>query len=316
MSINDQTTKILALANRLRQGDTRALGRALTLIENGGSEARELITLLSDSFGEAQIIGFTGPPGAGKSTLVDALIHEWRRAGRRVAVLAVDPVSPITGGAMLGDRTRMGAHSLDDEVFIRSVSARGHLGGLCAAALDMADVMDAAGWPLILIETVGAGQSETEIAQVADFSVVVSAPGLGDEVQALKAGILEIGDLLVVNKADRDDADETSKQLEAMLALRAGPKRDVPVKKVSASTGSGVTELKDALDYLLETSGASTREDRKRKRDARKLAITVLRIAGRVSAGIPEVDVDAMRPEDLDRAIRRSLAALSTEGKN
>ena len=190
---DNRKAKLEALVERLRAGDPRALGRALTIVENGGAAAMALTEALSGSFGKALIVGFTGPPGAGKSTLVDTLIHEWRREGRSVAVLAVDPVSPVSGGAVLGDRTRMGAHSLDDGVFIRSVSARGHLGGLCAAAHDMADVMDAAGWPLILIETVGAGQSETEIAQVADLSVVVCAPGLGDELQAIKAGTWKLG---------------------------------------------------------------------------------------------------------------------------
>ncbi len=312
---NDPRMKINALAERLRAGDPRALGRALTVVENGEGDALSLIEALSDEFGKAQIVGFTGPPGAGKSTLVDALIHEWRAEGRPVAVLAVDPVSPVSGGALLGDRTRMGAHSLDAGVFIRSVSARGHLGGLCHAAHDMADIMDAAGWPLILIETVGAGQSETEITQVADLCVVVSAPGLGDELQAIKAGILEIGDLLVVNKADREDANETVEHLESMLSLRSGAKRDVSVLRVSASTRSGVSRLKDEIDQLLQVAGATAGDDRKRKRDARKLALAVQRVAGRISAGIPDEGFSAMRPEELDRAITRSLASLSTENE-
>ncbi|MGX0878759.1 LAO/AO transport system kinase [Roseovarius sp. MBR-154] len=306
-------TRIEALAKRLRAGDPRALGRALTVVESGGDDALALTEALAGAFGEAHIVGFTGPPGAGKSTLLNALIHEWRREGRPVAVLAVDPVSPVSGGAVLGDRTRMGAHSLDDGVFIRSVSARGHLGGLCEAAHDMADIMDAAGWPLILIETVGAGQSETEITQVADLSVVISAPGLGDELQAIKAGILEIGDLLVVNKADRDDADETAKHLEAMLSLRSGAKRNISVLRVSATTGRGVSRLKDEINQLLETTGVAVGADRKRKRDARKLRLAVLRFASRISAGIPDEDFGSMRPEEFDRAIERSLAFLSTE---
>lgn len=310
---SDGKTRIEALAERLRAGDPRALGRALTVVENGGGDARALTEALAGAFGTAHIVGFTGPPGAGKSTLLDALIHEWRREGRRVAVLAVDPVSPVSGGAVLGDRTRMGAHSLDDGVFIRSVSARGHLGGLCEAAHDMADIMDAAGWPLILIETVGAGQSETEVTQVADLSVVISAPGLGDELQAIKAGILEIGDLLVVNKADRGDADETAKHLEAMLSLRSGAKRDISVLKVSATTGSGVSGLKDEIDQLLKTAGAAAGADRQRKRNERKLRLAVNRVASRISAGIPGEDFGAMRPEELDRAIERSFASLSTE---
>lgn len=203
----------------------------------------------------------------------------------------------------------MGAHSLDDGVFIRSVSARGHLGGLCAAAHDMADVMDAAGWPLILIETVGAGQSETEIAQVADLSVVVCAPGLGDELQAIKAGILEIGDILVVNKSDREDADETAKHLEGMLSLRSGPKREVSVLRVSASTRSGVSALKDAVDQRLTTAGA----DRQNKRTARKRVLAVQRFANRITAGIPDEDFAAMGAVEVDRAIMRAIGSMSIE---
>lgn len=297
------------LAQRLRDGDQLALGRALTVAENGSGDGKALMEALREDIGKARIIGFTGPPGAGKSTLVDALIHEWRRSGQPVAVLAVDPVSPVSGGAVLGDRTRMGAHSLDDGVFIRSVSARGHLGGLSAAAHDMADVMDAAGWPLILIETVGAGQSETEIAQVADLSVVVCAPGLGDELQAIKAGILEIGDVLVVNKSDRKDADQTAKHLESMLALRSGDWRDVQVLRVSASNGTGVADLAACLEKLLETA----RTDRQSKRHAHKLAMTIEMLAGRITAGIPETDLGALGPEELNQAIRQSLATLSAE---
>lgn len=302
-------TNIERLAQRVEKGDLRALGRALTLVEVGGSDGRALLKRLEGKCGKARIIGFTGPPGAGKSTLVDALIHQWRAAGQPVAVLAVDPVSPVSGGAVLGDRTRMGAHTLDHGVFIRSVSARGHLGGLCAAAHDMADVMDAAGWPLILIETVGAGQSETEIAQVADLSVVVSAPGLGDELQAIKAGILEIGDVLVVNKADRADADQTAKHLESMLALRSEEHRDVPVLRVSASAGTGVADLVGVLKQQLESAGS----DRQEKRQAHKLAMIGRMLASRISAGIPEKDLSALDQDDLDRAIKHSLAALSAE---
>lgn len=297
------------LAQKVADGDLMALGRALTLVEVGGADGRALLKQLESGCGQARIIGFTGPPGAGKSTLVDALIHEWRSEGFPVAVLAVDPVSPVSGGAVLGDRTRMGAHTLDDGVFIRSVSARGHLGGLSVAAHDMADVMDAAGWPLILIETVGAGQSETEIAQVADLSVVISAPGLGDDLQAIKAGILEIGDVLVVNKADRDDADQTAKHLESMLALRSEKHRNVPVLQVSASNRTGVSELADTLNRLLKESTS----DRLAKRKAHKLAMTAQMLASRISAGIPEKELAALGQKEVDRMIKQCLAALSAE---
>ena len=300
------TARIEQLAQKVRDGSQLAFGRALTIAENGGVEGRALLGALRPHTGTARIIGFTGPPGAGKSTLVDSLIHEWRREGQPVAVLAVDPVSPVSGGAVLGDRTRMGAHSLDDGVFIRSVSTRGHLGGLSIATNDMVDVMDAAGWPLILLETVGAGQSETEVAQLADISVVISAPGLGDELQAIKAGILEIADVLVVNKADREDAGQTAKHLEAMLALRAGGKRDVPVLRTVATTGDGVSDLKQTLDTQLANLGAGARI----KRSSHKSAVTAQNLANLITENLPDEDLSKASPEDLDRIIKKSLATL------
>lgn len=300
-----RTARIARIAQAVRSGDRRRLGRALTLAECGSDEGRDLLQALHADMGRAQIIGVTGPPGAGKSTLVDALIRVWRERGQRIAVLAVDPVSPVSGGAVLGDRTRMGAHSLDEGVFIRSVSARGHLGGLCAAAHDMADLMDAAGWPLILIETVGAGQSETEIAQVADISMVISAPGLGDELQAIKAGILEIADVLVVNKADREGAGRTAKQLEDMLALRGGARRDVPVLQVTATNGTGVTALCDALERRLAEAPRSRAE--KRRRHA--MTVAAHELARRICAG----ELGGAAPngvsDEVMSALNRALAA-------
>lgn len=239
-----------ALARRVRAGEAAAVARALTRAENGDEP---LMQALRPAAGAATVIGITGPPGAGKSTLVSALVRDWRAAGRRVAVLAVDPVSPFSGGALLGDRTRMGEHSLDAGVFIRSVSARGHLGGLSAATHDMVDVIDAAGWDLILLETVGAGQSETEVAEIADLKVVICAPGLGDEVQAIKAGILEIADILVVNKADRPEAERTARELSSMVTLRADAgARNVPVLRTSATGGEGVADLRLRIDAIAE----------------------------------------------------------------
>ncbi|MCC5969154.1 MAG: methylmalonyl Co-A mutase-associated GTPase MeaB [Pararhodobacter sp.] len=246
MADDPAQARAAALAARVRAGDPAALARALTLAENG---CEPLMRLLRPAAGKADVVGVTGPPGAGKSTLVSALVSAWRAAGRRVAVLAVDPASPFSGGAVLGDRTRMGAHSMDKGVFVRSVSARGHLGGLAAGARDMIDAMDAAGWDLILVETVGAGQSEVEVARAADVRLVVLAPGLGDDLQAIKAGILEIADILVVNKADRPEADVTARQLDAMLALRsATPVRPVPVLRCAATTGDGIEPLRAAID--------------------------------------------------------------------
>jgi len=286
------------LAASVRAGDRRALGRALTLAELGGEDGAAFLSALGEPTGAAAVLGVTGPPGAGKSTLVDALIHAWRRQGRPVAVLAVDPVSPVSGGAVLGDRTRMGGHSLDEGVFIRSVSARGHLGGLCAAAQDMVEVMEAAGWPLIVIETVGAGQSETEIASLADRTVVVAAPGAGDDLQAIKAGILEIADLFAVNKADRPEAAETAKQLEAALALRAEDRRDVPVLQVAATTGAGVPALVEALD----AAAPARAEDRLARRRARRAALAAQAFARRLLEGAS--------PEDLRRLSTQGLDAL------
>lgn len=254
--------RVKHLVDAVAAGDPRALSRSLTLVECQSGLGRAVLNGLKAHVGRAQILGVTGPPGAGKSTLVDQLIHNWRGTGERVAVLAVDPVSPLTGGAVLGDRTRMGAHSLDDGVFIRSVCSRGHLGGLSAATHEMADLLDAAGWPLIIIETVGAGQSEVDIARAADLSLVVSAPGLGDDLQAMKAGVLEIADVLVVNKADREDAAVTARQLEKMLMLRAEGRRDVPVHKVSATTGEGLEALSALLAEKLKDSASRAQRPR------------------------------------------------------
>ena len=267
-----------ALATRVQAGEPAALARALTLAENG---CEPLMQLLRPLAGGADVVGVTGPPGAGKSTLVSALVTSWRAQGRRVAVLAVDPASPFTGGAVLGDRTRMGAHSMDPGVFMRSVSARGHLGGLAAGARDMLDTMDAAGWDLILLETVGAGQSEVEVARAADVRLVVSAPGLGDDVQAIKAGILEVADILVVNKADRPEADVTARQLESMLALRGDSvARAVPVLRCTAASGEGV----DALRAVIDESAVAARPRRQERRQAQLHHMLADAMASRVRA--------------------------------
>ncbi|MHA1152039.1 MAG: methylmalonyl Co-A mutase-associated GTPase MeaB [Alphaproteobacteria bacterium] len=249
------------LVARLRAGDRVALARAITAVENETAEAAGVLRAIQPYLGHARVHGFTGPPGVGKSTLVDAYITELRARGMSVGVIAVDPSSPVSGGAILGDRVRMTSHGLDPEVFVRSIAARGHLGGLSATTAFVVDVMDAAGKDAIVIETVGAGQSEVEVAQVADTRVVICAPGAGDDVQAIKAGILEIGDLLVVNKADLPAAEVTVKQLQAMLALRRRP--NVPggwtpeVLATTATNGVGVAALADAIlrhdEYLGET---------------------------------------------------------------
>lgn len=231
-----------ALIARLVQADRRAIAEVLTRLESQSSGAGRLIAGLRPHLGRAFVAGITGPPGAGKSTLVNALIAKARADGEHVAVLAVDPSSPVTGGAILGDRIRMSAAHDDDGVIVRSLGSRGTLGGLSPAAVRMIDALDAAGFGLVLLETVGTGQSEVDVAEIADVVLVVSAPGLGDGIQAMKAGLLEIADILVVNKADRDGAERTVEELGSALALRATP-GIVPVVKTSAITGAGVAEL-------------------------------------------------------------------------
>jgi LAO/AO transport system kinase len=243
-------------------GDRRALARLLTAVENRTPVAEAALRRLYPLAGRAHLVGITGPPGAGKSTLVAALIALVREAGRTVGVIAVDPSSPITGGALLGDRVRMQAYAGDGDVFIRSMASRGHAGGLASTSTAAAAVMDAAGFELILIETVGTGQSEVEVAATADTTVVLEAPESGDEVQAIKAGLLEVADLVVVNKGDRPGAQRTAAQLRAMLVAAGSPKVGGPARDevdrprpkrpevliTTASTGDGVPELLAAID--------------------------------------------------------------------
>jgi LAO/AO transport system kinase len=234
---------------RIRGGDRRALARAITAVENATQEGAAIRAALAPYLGRAQVTGVTGPPGAGKSTLVNALVKELVARGRKVAVIAVDPSSPVSGGAVLGDRVRMAEMQGHEAVFIRSLAARGHLGGLSRTAAQVVELLDGAGFDDVLVETVGAGQSEVEIAKVAAHRLVVCPPGLGDDVQAIKAGILEIADAFVVNKADLPDATRTERELRAMLALRqnAAPEALPPVLKTVATTGDGVAALADWL---------------------------------------------------------------------
>ncbi len=249
-----------ALVARLRAGDALALSRAITAVENGSTLLPSILRAIHPHLGRATVVGVTGPPGVGKSTLVNAYVRELRRRGLTVGVVAVDPSSPISGGAILGDRVRMSEHDADEGVFVRSLASRGQLGGLAARTLHIVDLMDAAGRDAVIVETVGAGQSEVEIAGIAGVTVVVSAPGLGDDIQAIKAGILEIADVLVVNKADLPGAAETRRQLESMLALRSGARAKVPVLATVATTGEGVPELADAIEARSEAGGARRRE--------------------------------------------------------
>ncbi|HET9417036.1 MAG TPA: methylmalonyl Co-A mutase-associated GTPase MeaB [Candidatus Limnocylindria bacterium] len=231
-------------------GERRPLARLLTRIENGDASVRALLPALFAAGRGAHLVGITGPPGSGKSTLVNALIGEWRRRGHRVGVLAVDPSSPYTRGAILGDRIRMMEHAADRDVFMRSMASRGELGGLAAATWIAAAAMDAAGFDPILVETVGAGQSEVEVARLAETTVVVEVPEMGDEVQAIKAGLLEVADIVVVNKGDRPGADRAARQLRAMLSTAGGrvQRKPPPVMLATALIGEGVAALADAVD--------------------------------------------------------------------
>jgi LAO/AO transport system kinase len=236
--------------DELASGERRPLARLLTRIENGDPLVRALLPTLFGAGHGAHLVGITGPPGSGKSTLVSALIAEWRRRGRRVGVLAVDPSSPYTRGAILGDRIRMMDHAADRDVFMRSMASRGELGGLAATTWIAAAALDAAGFDPILVETVGAGQSEVEIARLAETTVVVEVPEMGDEVQAIKAGLLEVADVIAVNKGDRPGADRAARQLRAMLSTAGGriERKPPPVLVTTATTTDGVTALVEAIE--------------------------------------------------------------------
>ena len=306
-----------SLVERVLAGSTRAVARAISLIEDAAPQAAAMVGQLHPHTGRGYLLGVTGPPGAGKSTLVDRLIAESRRAQRKVGVLAVDPTSPFTGGAILGDRVRMQAHAEDTGVFIRSMATRGHLGGLSRATGDAALVLDAAGFDDILIETVGVGQDEVEIVRTADLTIVVLVPGAGDEVQALKAGIMEIADIFVLNKADRDGADRAVSQVQAMLALAdAGGGWTAPVLKTEATTGAGIGELVGAIAAFRAQGGESFRARRRMRSASRIREIVASQAVAHVDAAVAPGEFDRVLDAVVDREIDPYTAAARLSGRD
>ncbi len=293
MRQSDRVTRsadVPTLLRQAREGSPRAVARLVSLVEDASPALRDVAAALTPHAGHARVVGLTGAPGVGKSTTTSALVRAFRDRGRRVGVLAVDPSSPFTGGALLGDRIRMQDHALDPGVFIRSMATRGHLGGLAWATPQAVRVLDGAGFDVVLVETVGVGQSEVEVAALADVTVVLLAPGMGDGVQAAKAGILEVGDVFVVNKADRDGAQQTVRDLRHMISLGmpAGPRTPTdrvpwrpPVLTAVASSGQGIDELVTALDeheaWARDSGELRRRRQRRAEREIEVIAVTALR---------------------------------------
>src|SRR5207302_688863 len=266
------------LIERITSGDPAAVARAISRVEDGASDAAGLIKQVFARAGRALVIGITGAPGAGKSTIVDKLAALYRTKGERVGIIAVDPSSPFSGGAILGDRIRMQTLSLDKGVFIRSVATRGQLGGLARATVDAVAILDAAGYEKILVETVGVGQDEIEIAKAADVCVVVLVPGMGDDVQTMKAGIMEIGDVLVINKADRDGVLRTEKELEGLLSLAVrADEWQPPIVKTIAIENKGIAELVAAIDGVRESQTTRPASNERRQAIARWRILELLR---------------------------------------
>lgn len=301
-----RTAPVAELVERARNGDSRAVARLISLVEDESPLLREVMAALAPHAGQAHIIGITGSPGVGKSTSTSALVSAYRATGKRVGVLAVDPSSPFSGGALLGDRVRMQDHATDSGVFIRSMASRGHLGGLAWSTPQALRVLDAAGFDVVLVETVGVGQSEVEIAGMADTTLILLAPGMGDGIQAAKAGILEVGDIYVVNKADRDGVQNVTRDLRAMLSLaERGPDAWVPpILKTVASRNEGVDEVVAAIeDRLTWMTGNGVLVERRRSRardEIEAIAMTALRSRFAHLHGDARLDVLAAKVADGD----------------
>jgi LAO/AO transport system kinase len=299
-----------SLAERLLAGDRRALARAITLVENDDPAGWEVVRAVYPRTGKAAIVGFTGPPGAGKSTLLAELTKLERDAGRSVAVLSIDPSSPFSKGALLGDRIRLSDHFLDPGVFIRSMANRGALGGLSEAALQTTLLMDASGRDLVLLETVGVGQAEVDVVDLADTVVLVLMPGSGDSVQALKAGVMEIPDVIVVNKADHPLADATVREVQGMLALAPHGARRVPVIRTTATSGEGVEELMTRIaEHRAHIEAEGTLAGRRRRNlRSEVVALATQRLRRELEASIAD---DPAFDELLDRVVERELDPAS-----
>jgi LAO/AO transport system kinase len=299
-----RTAPVGELVERAREGDSRAVARLISLVEDESPLLREVMAALAPHAGHAHIVGITGSPGVGKSTSTSALVSAYRETGKRVGVLAVDPSSPFSGGALLGDRVRMQDHATDRGVFIRSMASRGHLGGLSWSTPQALRVLDAAGFDVVLVETVGVGQSEVEIAGMADTTLILLAPGMGDGIQAAKAGILEVGDIYVVNKADRDGVQSVTRDLRAMLALaeRAEGAWTPPILKTVASRNEGVDEVVQAIEDRLvwvRGNGVLTERRQSRARDEiEAIATTALRARFAHLHGDARLDVLAAKVAD------------------